>query len=299
VIGGKAATQDQINSTVAILAPDDPTHICSGILIAPSVVVTAAHCMFKDKDEFCTMEYSNYDLTVVAGALDANTASEDQHYEIARMHYRKDFFCHMPSTIGKANDLAILLLKRPVNSLSPVPVFPIDKIKSNLSKGALVTIEGYGHHNSTAMQIGQLYTAETPYQESNDTELAAGAVSAPDTCTGDSGGPAYLAVDGVRHVVGMTSRQNGVTEGDCSMGSMGGIYTILGNDDYNIWLKTNSDGAYTGSSFISGGADGGVDGGSSGIPGCNCKVGSAPASSRTGLWLGVGLALLVARRRRS
>ena len=74
VIGGKAATQDQIYSTVAILAPDDPAYICSGILIAPSVVVTAAHCLFKDKNKFCTMEYSEHDLTVVAGALDATTA---------------------------------------------------------------------------------------------------------------------------------------------------------------------------------------------------------------------------------
>ncbi len=175
----------------------------------------------------------------------------------------------------------------------------MNKVKSNLSKGTLFMIAGYGHHESTATQWGQLYTAETPYQESNDTELAAGAVSTPDTCTGDSGGPAYLTVDGVRYVVGMTSRQNGITEDDCTMGSMGGIYTILGNDDYNIWLKTNSDGAYTGSSFISGGADGGVDGGGSGFPGCTCTVGSVPAPSRSGLWLGVGLTLLGVKRRRS
>ncbi|MEO5730934.1 MAG: trypsin-like serine protease, partial [Byssovorax sp.] len=47
VIGGTAATQNQIFSAVALLAPGDPDYVCSGILIAPSVVVTAAHCIYK------------------------------------------------------------------------------------------------------------------------------------------------------------------------------------------------------------------------------------------------------------
>ena len=96
----------------------------------------------------------------------------------------------------------------------------------------------------------------------------------------------------------MTSRPNGADMG-CSTATMGTIYTIPGADEYNTWLKDNSDGAYTGSTFISGGADGGVDGGSSGFPGCTCTVGNAPAPSRSGLWVGAGLVLLAMKRRRS
>lgn len=298
VIGGKAATQDQIFSTVAILAPGDPTYICSGVLIAPTVVATAAHCMFKDKNEFCTTEFSSYDLAVVAGALEVTTANEDQRYEVATIKYRKDFICPMPSSLGKANDLALLLLKRPVTALSPVPVLSIDKLESNLSKGALVTIEGYGEHD-TAMRFGQVYAAETPYQESNKTEFIAGTLSAPDTCVGDSGGPVYFTVGGTRYVVGLTSRQN--VEGDvpCGTGTLGTIYTIPGADEYNTWLKDNSNGAYSGSSFISSGVDGGTDGVSLGLPGCACTVGGFPASSRASLGWALGRTLLVVRRRRS
>lgn len=297
VIGGKAATQEQINSTVAILAPDDPTYICSGILIAPSVVATAAHCIFKDKNKYCLTEFSNYELTVVAGALDVTTANEDQRYEVATLPHRNDFVCPLASTLGKANDLAVLTLKRPVTSLSPVSVLPIDKFKSILSKGTLVAIEGYGSHDGAMMQFGQLYTAETPFQESNDTEFIAGGISAPDTCVGDSGGPVYLTIEGTKYVVGMTSRQNREGDATCSTGLMS-IYTIIGNDVYNTWLINNSSGSYTGSSFNSGGVDGGVDGGS-GIPGCNCTVGDASAPERPGLWLSVGLVLLAVQRRRS
>jgi len=52
VIGGTAATKNEIFSAVALLAPGDPDYVCSGILIAPSVVVTAAHCIYKD-EFFC------------------------------------------------------------------------------------------------------------------------------------------------------------------------------------------------------------------------------------------------------
>ena len=301
VIGGTAATKEQIFSTVALLAPGEPDYICSGILIAPSVVVTAAHCLYKDKNEYCQTQYAPYDLVVVAGALDATTASAEQHYDIAKMLPYPGFVCPLPA-FGKANDLAIVLLKGSITSLAPVPTIKFDKIKSALSPGTLVTIQGYGVRDVEMTQFGQLYVAQTPYQQAKPTEFIAGAMSAPDTCTGDSGGPVYLTVNGKEYLVGMTSRRNdGEQDAGCKVTPMGGIYTILGIDVYDKWLKAESGGAYAGSTFPSsdGGVDGGGDGSSSGIPGCNCTVGITPATSRPGFWLGVGLALLVARRRRS
>jgi MYXO-CTERM domain-containing protein len=265
------------------------------------VVVTAAHCLYKDKDEYCHTQYAPYDLTVVAGALDVTTASAEQHYDIANMFPSPDFVCPLPG-LGRANDLAIIFLKGSITSLSPVPTIMFDKIKSALTPGTLVTIQGYGVRDVDMTQFGQLYVAQTPYQQASPTEFIAGALSAPDTCTGDSGGPVYLIVNGTKYLVGMTSRRNdGEQDAGCKVTPMGGIYTILGVDDYDVWLKTKSGGAYAGSTFLSsdGGVDGGGDGNSSGIPGCNCTVGSTPATSRPGFWLGIGLALLVARRRRS
>jgi MYXO-CTERM domain-containing protein len=146
-----------------------------------------------------------------------------------------------------------------------------------------------------------LYTAQTPYQKATATEFIAGAVSTPDTCKGDSGGPVYLTVEGTEYVVGLTSRWNS-DDVVCGSAQMGSIYTVLGFKDYDVWLKAESGGAYAGSTFPSGsdgGVDGGSDGSSSGIPGCNCQVGSAPASSGPGFWMGVGVALLAAKRRRA
>jgi MYXO-CTERM domain-containing protein len=296
VIGGAAATKNEIFSTVALLAPGEPEYICSGILIAPSVVVTAAHCLYKDEDKYCQTQYAPYDLTVVAGALDATTASAAQHYDIAKMFTHDDFLCPLPA-FGRANDLAIVLLKGSITSLTPVPTIKFDKIKSALSPGTLVTIQGYGARDVEMTQFGQLYVARTPYQEAKPTEFIAGALSAPDACVGDSGGPVYLTVNGKKYLVGMTSRRNDDEDAGCKVTPMGGIYTILGVDDYDAWLKAESGGAYAGSTFLS--SDGGVDGSSSGIPGCNCQVGGAPASSGSGFWMGLGVALLAAKRRQA
>jgi len=286
IFGGAAATKDQIFSTVALLEPGNPDYICSGILLAPSVVVTAAHCIYKDE---CQTEYAPYDLTVVAGTLDATAAGAEQRYEIANMIPSPGFVCPMSAAPGMVGDLAIVILKGSVTKLSPVPTATFDKIKSALSTGTLVTIEGYGDRGSGMTQFGQLYVAQTPYQQASTTEFVAGAMSAPDTCHGDSGGPVYLTVEGTKYLIGMTSRGNGV-DSACGSAPMGGIYTILGVKEYDDWLKAKSGGAYAGSSFVSnGGVDGGSDGGSPSLPGCACRVSEGPASSWPGLGMGIGV----------
>ena len=220
ILGGTAATKNEIFSTVALLAPGDPDYICSGILIAPSVVVTAAHCLYKDKDQYCQTQYAPYDLTVVAGALDVTKASAEQRYDIAKILPYTGFVCPLPA-FGEANDLGIVLLKGSITSLSPVPTIKFEKIKSALSVGTLVTIQGYGVRDVEMTQFGQLYVARTPYQQANPTEFIAGAVSAPDTCTGDSGGPVYLTVNGTEYLVGMTSRRNDEEDAGCKVTPMG------------------------------------------------------------------------------
>lgn len=159
IFDGTASTKDQIFSTVALLEPGNPYYICSGILLAPSVVVTAAHCI--DKDE-CQTEYAPYDLTVVAGTLDATAAGAEQSYEIAKMIPYPGFVCPMPAALDMAGDLAIVILKGSVTKLSPVPTATFDKIKSALSTGTLVTIEGYGDRGSGMTQFGSCMSPKHP-----------------------------------------------------------------------------------------------------------------------------------------
>jgi secreted trypsin-like serine protease len=280
VVRGTAATQDQLFSAVALMLPNENKLQCSGTLIAPSVVVTAAHCVIRDDN---ITEYAPSEFMVVAGVLDARTATTDQQYDVTSITPHVGWVYPLPPDLGKPYDIAILSLERSIRSLSPIPTLPFDQIDSNLSMGTLVTIEGYGYRDFAMTLDGQLHIAQTPYQQRNDTEFLAGDPTSPDTCTGDSGGPVYLTVGGTMYVVGITSRPFGAM-----ICGTGGIYTIL--SAFESWLQANSGGAYPP-------ANSGA-GSSSLIPGCACRVERAAASSEPGSWIGIGIAWLVARCRR-
>lgn len=84
----------------------------------------------------------------------------------------------------------------------------------------------------------------------------------------------------------------GVTSGDASNGNVGcgsgdGIYMML--PAYESFLRDASAGAYPPPRSSTD---------SSGLPNCTCKIERGPVSSGPGLWMGLGIALFVARRRR-
>ncbi len=177
-------------------------------------------------------------------------------------------------------------MQQPVTSLSPVPIPSLDQFKSHLSQGKLVTVTGYGFHDAAATVDGHLHLAKTPYQRSNATELIVGAQGSPKICDGDSGGPIYLSVDGTLYDTGVASRDALETGVKCGSGEA--RYVLL--PAYESWLRDNTSGAYP--PARTSGSDG------SGLLDCTCKIERVPSSSGPGLWLGFGIALLVARRRR-
>jgi MYXO-CTERM domain-containing protein len=291
IFGGTAATKDEIFSTVALRRLGYDDYICTGTLIAPSVVVTAAHCVVDQdtKTAQITNEYAPMEMTVVAGALDARTATENQRFSVTKIVRHPKFKGSLTvglDGLGEDNDIAILLLQQPVTSLPYVPVLSLDQFKSNLSQGMLVTITGYGFHDAATTVDGQLYLTKTPYQRSNAAELVVGAQDSPKICTGDSGGPIYITVEGTLYDTGVASRDALKTDIECGSGEA--RYALL--PAYEMWLRDNTAGAYPPAKSSS--SDG------SGLPNCTCKIERAPASSGPSLWLGLGIALLVARRRR-
>ena len=256
ILRGVPATLAQLYGTVSLNSPSDGP-FCTGTLIAPTVVVTAGHCV---TDTWSSRPIATSEVFIVAGVLDAQTAPSGNRFPVRKLLAHPDFgdlVSDEPNTtgLGRYGDIAILLLSRAIPStvLNPVPILPMAQFDANLTKGKLVTISGYGTRDKNGMgDYGQLYIADTPYERRSDTEFLVGTKAAttgstplPDTCPGDSGGPAYLVVDGTRYLIGATSRGMPMSTVACGDG---GVDTLV--SAYEDWLKAKSDGEYFGSAPV-------------------------------------------------
>lgn len=296
IIDGTAATEGQIASAVALLDAKTGELLCSGTLLAPTVVVSAAHCVaIEDLTTHAIHEKAPGEILVVAGALDATAATPDQRHEIAGIirhpGYPGPISDMDPDGLGKEDDLCLLLLKSPITSLHVVEVPPLRKVDGLLHEKTPLTIAGYGTRDLMGTLAGELYVAQTPFQRANESEFLAGGKGSPDTCRGDSGGPVYVTDAGETYLVGAASRG---TISAVALCGEGGIYTLL--PAYTAWMQDASEGGYT--APIDDGVGGG-GGGSDPEQSGGCSAGGAPRAWDPSLFLGLAVAWMMAKRRGS
>jgi secreted trypsin-like serine protease len=187
---------------------------CSGTLVAPNVVVTAGHC------------HAECASRVLIGD---DVAGEAEAQVIAVAHAE----LHPNYSRGK-HDLCTLILAKDAEGVHPRGIAKPDALDGATS----VRIAGFGN-TSVYGGYGRRMMVDVPLA-GNDPRFGADpakefVAGSPfldrDSCNGDSGGPAYVQVDGGWQLAGATSR---ATDSRFRLCGDGGIYTRV--RVYNDWI---------------------------------------------------------------
>jgi hypothetical protein len=184
---------------------------CTGVLVAPQVVLTAGHCASG--------------VTQVKVGTNDYTQGGEQIRVVEIIEHEDSWNTY---------DVAVLLLETP-STQPPAPLALDCALDDYLFDGAAVAIVGYGATDVWGTVYGSaLMEAHTEVhdhdcsdipsgcnaQVSPDGEVAAGG-DGVDACYGDSGGPLYLLTPEGDYLVGLTSRAYSGVAVPCEYG---GIY---------------------------------------------------------------------------
>lgn len=284
VVGGVPAVPSDYPSTVAITdASGDP--FCSGTLVAPAVVVTAAHCIESGNPSNVRVVYGH--------AVPAQAPASERRVVLSAVPHPA--YAPLASTdaygMGPLNDIGVVVLEEAIPNAVVAPILPNEFVDAVLFPNRPMHIVGFGINDTQTQASGELYKALTPHIRHIPTELLGGRPGEPDACFGDSGGPAYVVNDSTLWLVGATSRAWEHASQPCGHAT---VYTLVSY--YAKWISSvggELDGGVTDGGFSGGGWDAGeindanvLDGNPSCVPlnsechpvtneGCNTSAGEA------------------------
>ncbi|WP_437580813.1 S1 family peptidase [Sorangium sp. So ce887] len=201
IIGG---TIDEGDPAVAMLqiTHGDSSTICTASVIAPKVLLTAAHCVQPDMVEGAT----------VRAFFGTDSRSEEETWvNVAETHFHPEYD-HEATHAG--HDIAVAILEEPV-AIQPLPYNRAPMTEDRV--GEPVRLIGFGDDHEIFGWSGVKLHVSTIV--STVTPLLLGLGDADHhTCQGDSGGPALMDVNGVPTIVGVTSFGNASPPSICTDG---------------------------------------------------------------------------------
>ncbi|GAA0539439.1 serine protease [Saccharopolyspora subtropica] len=213
IVGGEDADIKDHPFVVALVSPSGQ-QFCGGTLVAPTKVVTAAHC---------TVNAQPADINVVSG----RTVMSSQEGTVSKV---TDIWVHPEyQDATEGFDVSVLTLQAPVQE-APIELAKADD--PGYAPDSQATILGWGNTSEGGQQADHLQKATVPvtsdetcsgaYQEYNkDAMVCAGLPEGGvDTCQGDSGGP--MVVD--NKLIGVTSWGEG-----CARPGKPGVYARVGS----------------------------------------------------------------------
>ncbi|KAJ1726172.1 hypothetical protein LPJ61_005371 [Coemansia biformis] len=182
--------------------------MCTGSLIAPNVVLTAAHCTFDGTGKTFESSGARVSFSHTVPSPDLTSA----WYSVKQIYVNPTF---RPSTLS--NDLALFVLDSPIPSSVATPI----KIYTgSVNTSTPIAAAGYGMTSPTSsqsippqlMEVGlgvgnDSFCKSNSYGYNPEYLICTNGVGGKDTCQGDSGGPLVTSegAGGKTALLGVTS----------------------------------------------------------------------------------------------
>lgn len=196
LLGGAPTSPAEYPATGALvvaLGNGPPQYLCSATLVAPTLVVTAAHCFIGLGARLPDFVLAD-DLASAGSARRVHGRALQRHPE----------FVVQPGAGQPAHDVAALLLGDAVETLLFPPLARATDAAqiatlpslSLVSFGPLTRDGAAGRKNAARLSVEAV----------SDSELVVGASDGTSACVGDSGGAAFAELPGGRVLAGVVSR---------------------------------------------------------------------------------------------